>query len=49
MYYEQFNIHLLHIGYNKCHENPNVYIRITMDGKFILFELYVDDFIFIST
>jgi hypothetical protein len=26
MWYEQFTSHLLHIGYNECNGNPNVYI-----------------------
>jgi hypothetical protein len=48
MRYEQFTTHLLDIGYNKCNGDPNVYIRRTKDGIFILLGLYVDDLVIVS-
>jgi hypothetical protein len=48
MWYEQFITHLLHIGYNKCNGDPNIYIWRTKDGIFILLGLYVDDLVIVS-
>lgn len=36
------------IGYNKCNGDPNVYIRKTKDGTFILLGLNVDDLVIVS-
>jgi hypothetical protein len=49
MWYKQLNTHLLHIGYTKCHGDPNIYIQSPKDGIFILFGFYVDHSIFISS
>ncbi len=48
MWYEWFTTHLLHIGYNKCNGDPNVYIRRTKDGIFVLLGLYAKDLVIIS-